>query len=125
MEKRSYNRFVKETVHLPTDLQHLDPALSCSVVVPRNYNYHGDEKFNSIQIVRDKLRRNKIDHLNFDAVLESSEGLKYHHTVYRQNQSTMQEKYKDNKFKLISEIIKEPLPFYKKERNHDGPNVID
>lgn len=37
----------------------------------------------------------------------------------------MQERYKDKKFKLISEIINEPIPFYKKERNIDGPNTID
>lgn len=37
----------------------------------------------------------------------------------------MQESYKDKKLKLISDIIYDPIPFYKKERNFDGPNTID
>lgn len=47
-EKRNYDRFVKEAVHLPTDIVHKDPNFSCSVVIPQNYNYHSDVKFNSI-----------------------------------------------------------------------------
>ena len=75
---------MKEAKLLPTDFEK-NPVMNCTVVIPQNYNYHTDEKFNSIQTIRDKLRKNKIDHLNFDPIFESGEGLKYYHDLYQRN----------------------------------------
>lgn len=58
------------------------------VNIPKHYKYHSDIRYNSIEIVRDKLRKNTIDHPNFDHHLESNNGIKYHYGVYQPNVET-------------------------------------
>ena len=52
--------------------------------------YTNNEKFVDIVQVRERLRKNKIDHLNYNPVLDMKEGMKYYKGLYTPNQKTME-----------------------------------
>ena len=48
------------------------PAYSESIIIPRNLRYTNDPALSSLSTVRDRLRKNKINHKMFDANLEAT-----------------------------------------------------
>jgi hypothetical protein len=62
--------------------------------------------------------------MNFDPIFDSAEGQKYHKGIYQRNQTTMQEKYTDKRKQLISELIYEPIPKCRKDRNKAERGLI-
>lgn len=53
--------------------------------LPSNYKFTSDESYTNVDLVRDKLRRNFIDHKNFEPMYEAEEGQKYYGKVYQPN----------------------------------------
>eukprot|EP00356_Strombidium_inclinatum_P000117 CAMPEP_0170513400 /NCGR_PEP_ID=MMETSP0208-20121228/67378_1 /TAXON_ID=197538 /ORGANISM="Strombidium inclinatum, Strain S3" /LENGTH=116 /DNA_ID=CAMNT_0010797127 /DNA_START=221 /DNA_END=571 /DNA_ORIENTATION=+ len=80
------------------DFGEINPQMdSNSVILPRHFKFSSDEKYNSLEIVRDRLRKNKFMHKDFDPKLECEEGLKYHYNVYKMNEVTYMSPTKDPK----------------------------
>lgn len=121
-ERRPYERFVK-TAKLKEIREVAKSMDTSSVVLPQNYKYSSCEKYNDIQQVRDKLRRNQIDHLNFDSYLESEEGSRYNHLVYQRNEVTYQ-KPPESKSKTHTQIFKGKEK-YKKFRSGSQPTILE
>lgn len=47
--------------------------------------FTNQQQYNDIYQIRERLRKNKIDHMGFEPILESKEGQKYYRGVYQPN----------------------------------------
>lgn len=79
----------KPAKHLP--IPELPRAMKCRYPIPQNIKYTSDIKYNDITQCRDRLRRNKIEHKNFEPKYECNEGNSYFYKLYRKNQETYED----------------------------------
>ena len=60
-------------------------GLNCSVKIPRCLKVSSRVEDNDIEIIRKKIRMNKIFHTKFDPSIGNSEGSRYFEGVYNPN----------------------------------------
>ena len=54
--------------------------------LPKNFKFTSDPNHTNVENIRDQLRRNKIDHMNFEPFIGSNDGKKYYgEKVYKPN----------------------------------------
>ena len=53
--------------------------------IPQNIKYTTKKEETNVDILRQKIRKNKIDHINFNPIIESNEGKKYYGKLYKPN----------------------------------------
>jgi hypothetical protein len=85
--------------------------------LPCDYKFTSDESYTNVDIVREKLRRNLVDHQNFQPMLAAEEGQKYYAKVYQPNKDvyvTVDDPAKKNKLLKI-----------RKPPTHVNPHEID
>ena len=55
-------------------------------MIPRHIKFTSDRSQRDVGKIREQLRKNKIEHMNFNPVLESEEGDMYFKGIYQANQ---------------------------------------
>lgn len=54
--------------------------------MPKNFKFTNDPNYQNLEAMRQRMRKNRIEHNNFSAVIGSSEGKKYYNEdVYKLN----------------------------------------
>ena len=64
-----------------------------------------ERKYNDIYQIRERLRRNRIDHIGYEPILEGKEGQKYYRGIYKPNQTTYQPLTSDKRKLIIQKHI--------------------
>jgi len=55
--------------------------------IPKELRFSSNTIATDIENVRNKMRRNKFDHLNFNSVLDNEEGQRYYRGIYEPNKT--------------------------------------
>lgn len=56
--------------------------------LPSSFKFTSDERYTDVDLVRDKLRMNLMDHKHFEPMLGAEEGQKYYGKIYQPNKDT-------------------------------------
>ena len=72
---------------------------------PKDLMFTNQQQYNDIYQIRERLRKNKVDHMGYEPILESKEGQKYYRGVYEPNQTTFQPLTSDRRKLIIQKHI--------------------
>ena len=86
-----------------------------------NLKYTNDPQSNDIQKIRNSIRKNQIDHKNFNPIYTTKEGEKYYRGIYTKNneyfEPLIDRKTGDNQFYDLMRKTMTTMEFKKRDRN--------